>query len=124
MRGKKGPFAPAAQGLFSGKDCFEGVRPRPRQDRSSGGFRPQPPASSLVDAWVGLGITLALHGCPHRFLRLARRKSFEGVPHETTNCRAAGTRRPAPAGRFPALNKAGPVPVATDTGPKNVWLSR
>ena len=55
MREKKAPYADAF-GAFSEMDCFEGVRPRPRQDRSSGGFRPQPPASSLVDAWVGLRI--------------------------------------------------------------------
>ena len=37
-------------------------------------------------------------------------QTIKGVPHETTFCRpAAGTRRPAPAGRFPALKRAGPV---------------
>ena len=59
MREKKAPYADAF-GAFSEMDCFEGVRPRPRQDRSSGGFRPQPPipvdeGRSLVDAWLGLG---------------------------------------------------------------------
>ena len=39
---KKAPYADAF-GAFSEMACFEGVRPRPRQDRSSGGFRPQPP---------------------------------------------------------------------------------
>lgn len=55
MREKKAPYADAF-GAFSEMVCFEGVRPRPRLDRSPGGFRPQPPASSLVDAWLGLRI--------------------------------------------------------------------
>ena len=42
IKEKKAPYADAF-GAFSEMDCFEGVRPRPRQDRSSGGFRPQPP---------------------------------------------------------------------------------
>ena len=46
IREKKAPYADAF-GAFSEMDCFEGVRPRPRQDRSSGGFRPQPPLHFL-----------------------------------------------------------------------------
>ena len=56
---EKGPLR-CAFGAFSERDCFEGVRPRPRLDRSSGGGSPQPPipvdeGRSLVDAWLGLG---------------------------------------------------------------------
>ena len=54
MREKKAPYADAF-GPFSEMVCFEGVRPRPRLDRSSGGGSPQPPipvdeGRSLVDA--------------------------------------------------------------------------
>ena len=41
-------------------------------------------------------------------------QSSKGVPHEAIVYRpAAGTLRPAVAGRYPALNKAGPVSVGS-----------
>lgn len=56
-----------------------------------------------------LPATKFLHGCPCR--SCARHSAnLQGVPHETTDRRlATGTHRPAFAGRFPALKKAGPV---------------
>ena len=65
-----------------------------------------------------LPATKFLHGCPCR--SCARHSAnLQGVPHETTDRRpAAGTHRPAFAGRFPALKRLAPYQLASDTGPK------
>ena len=48
-------------------------------------------------------------------------QTSKGVPHETIDNRsAAGTLRPAVAGRYPALKKGWPRITATDTGPKSL----